>query len=142
MAFKERLKTARVDAGLTQVELAQKIGVTARTIQNYELGGRRPKNYTTVEQLAKALGVLPSSLLASVDGYLIDAAEKGGSRAVRDINELVSEVSGLFAGGELSEDAIEGAMKALTEAYWIAKERNKKYTPQKYICNATSADNP
>ena len=26
----------------------------------------------------------------------------------------------MFAGGELSEDAIEGAYKALTDAYWIA----------------------
>ena len=46
------------------------------------------------------------------------------------IEELVSEVTGMFAGGELSEDAIEGAYKALTDAYWIAKENNKKYAPK------------
>ena len=38
MGFKERLKEKRIEAGLTQVELAKKAGVTARTIQNYELG--------------------------------------------------------------------------------------------------------
>ena len=48
----------------------------------------------------------------------------------KDIEELVSEVTGMFAGGELSEDAIEGAYKALTDAYWIAKENNKKYAPK------------
>ena len=37
MGFKERLKEKRIEAGLTQVELAKKAGVTARTIQNYEL---------------------------------------------------------------------------------------------------------
>jgi hypothetical protein len=36
----------------------------------------------------------------------------------------------MFAGSELSEDAIEGAYKALTDAYWIAKENNKKYAPK------------
>lgn len=36
----------------------------------------------------------------------------------------------MFAGGELSEDAIEEAYKALTDAYWIAKENNKKYAPK------------
>jgi hypothetical protein len=61
-----------------------------------------------------------------------DAHEKGGSKAARDIDELVSEVTGMFAGGSLSEEAIEGAMKALNDAYWIAKEKNKKYTPKKY----------
>ena len=54
------------------------------------------------------------------------------NRAAREIDELVSEVSGMFAGGSLSEDALDGAMQALTRAYWIAKEKNKKYTPKKY----------
>ncbi len=39
----------------------------------------------------------------------------------------------MFAGGSLSEgDALDGAMQALTRAYWIAKDKNKKYTPRKY----------
>ena len=53
------------------------------------------------------------------------------AKAEKDIEELVSEVTGMFAGGELSEDAIEGAYKALTDAYWIAKENNKKYAPKR-----------
>ena len=36
-------------------------------------------------------------------------------------------MTGMFAGCELSEDAIEGTYKALTDAYWIAKENNQKY---------------
>lgn len=43
MVFKERLKEKRTEANLTQVELAEKAGVTARTIQNYELGSRSPR---------------------------------------------------------------------------------------------------
>jgi DNA-binding XRE family transcriptional regulator len=45
MVFKERLKEKRTEANLTQVELAEKAGVTARTIQNYELGSRKPIQY-------------------------------------------------------------------------------------------------
>ena len=48
-----------------------------------------------------------------------------------DIEQLVSEVTGLFAGGELSEESLEGAMKALNDAYWIAKEKNRKYAAKK-----------
>ncbi len=38
----------------------------------------------------------------------------------------------MFAGGKLSEDALDGAMKALNDAYWMAKEKNKKYAPKQY----------
>ena len=41
-------------------------------------------------------------------------------------------MTGLFAGGELSEESMDGAIKALNDAYWIAKEKNRKYTPKKY----------
>ena len=60
----------------------------------------------------------------------VEACDCG--KAARDIDELVSEVTGMFAGGRLSDEALDGAMKALNEAYWIAKEKNKKYSPKKY----------
>lgn len=132
MAFKERLREARLHANMTQVELAKAVGMTGRTIQNYELGSRKPRDFAIVAKLAEALGVSADSLLGQADLYILQASEKGGTAAAKDIEELVSEVTGLFAGGKLSDDALDGAMKALNEAYWIAKEENKKYTPKKY----------
>ena len=73
---------------------------------------------------------VPVALHLDHGTYVVEAHEKGGAKAAKDIEELVSEVTGMFAGGELSEDAIEGAYKALTDAYWIAKENNKKYAPK------------
>lgn len=130
MVFREKLKELRVAAGLTQEELAKKIGVSARTIQNYEMGSRKPKNMDVVTKLAEALNTSPAELVGSEGIYYIDAYEKGGSKSAKDIDQLVSEVTGLFAGGELPEDALEGAMRALNEAYWKAKEKNKKYAPK------------
>lgn len=132
MTFKERLREKRQEAGLTQAELAKKAFVTDRTIQNYELGTRKPRNMKIVSDLAIALGTSPGYLLGTAEAYVVEAHEKGGSKAAKDIDELVGEVTGLFAGGQLSEDALEGAMKALNDAYWLAKEKNKKYAPKKY----------
>lgn len=132
MTFKERLREKRQEAGLTQAELAKKVSLTDRTIQNYELGTRKPKNMKIVSDLAIALGTTPDYLLGTAETYVIEAHEKGGRRAAKDIDELVSEVTGMFAGGQLSEDALEGAMKALNDAYWLAKEKNKKYAPKKF----------
>lgn len=138
MVFKDRLKEKRLEAGLTQVELAGKAGVTTRTIQNYELGNRKPANMEVIQRIADALNTTTEYLLGSNGAYVVEAQERGGAKAARDIEELVSEVTGLFAGGELSEEAIEGAMKALNDAYWMAKEKNRKYTPKKYRKSADS----
>lgn len=131
MAFTENLKEKRAQSGLTQAELAMKAGVTARTIQNYELGTRKPGNMVIVQRIADALGTTTEQLLSSGETLVVAAHERGGARAAKDINELVSEVTGMFAGGKLSDDALDGAMRALNEAYWIAKDKNKKYGRKK-----------
>ena len=131
MGFKERLKEKRLEANLTQVQLAEKISVTARTIQNYELGTRKPTKFEVVEKLAEALNTTAEYLLGQGGMLVLAAQEQGGSKAAKDIDELVSEVSGMFAGGHLSDEALDGAMQALKKAYWIAKEKNKKYGRRK-----------
>ncbi len=139
MGFKERLKEKRSEAKLTQTELAKKVGVSDRTIQNYELGTRRPQNMEVAQKLAEALNTSVDSLLGTSGIRVVQAQEKGGAKAARDIDVMVSDVTAAFAGGRLDDEALDGAMQALTKAYWIAKEKNKKYTPKKYLKD-TSAD--
>ena len=55
MSTGERIKNARTKAGLTQVQLAEKIGTTAQNISQYERNIRNPK-IETVFRIAKALG--------------------------------------------------------------------------------------
>lgn len=131
MGFKERLKEKRIEANLTQVELAERVSISARTIQNYEIGSSKPTRIEVVEKLAEALGTPVDFLLGQGEILTLMAHEKGGAKAARDIESLVSEVTGLFAGGELSEESMDGAMQALNRAYWIAKDKNKKYAPKK-----------
>ncbi|MBP3572864.1 MAG: helix-turn-helix transcriptional regulator [Clostridia bacterium] len=130
MAFKERLKEKRKEAGLSQAELAARVGVTSRTIQNYELGTRKPQNVEVVQKLADVLNTTTDYLLGNADRQILAAYVRGGSKAARDVEELVSEISGLFAGGELDEEEKDAVMAALTRAYWDAKEDNKKYAPK------------
>ena len=53
MNFAEKLRQARLDAGLSQQQLADKSGVAMRTIQNWEGAERNPSNFAKVEQIAK-----------------------------------------------------------------------------------------
>ena len=130
MTFNERLKSIREQKGLTQAELGKRSGLSSRMIQKYESGLSRPR-FDAAEKLASALEMLVSELLGENGTLVAQAAEKYGSRGARQAQDLMSEVTGLFAGGELAEEDLDAMMKAITEAYWIAKEKNKKFAPKK-----------
>ena len=53
--LKNRLKLARIEAGLTQAELAQRAGVTRQTIGLIEAGGYNPSLRLCIE-LARTTG--------------------------------------------------------------------------------------
>ena len=55
----EALRAARLRAGLSRVEVAQRVGVSEATVKGWENGTRAPKA-TSHAALAKALGVAPS----------------------------------------------------------------------------------
>ena len=50
MEFKDNLREKRRAAKLSQEELAKITGVTSRTIQNYELGTRKPQHVEIVQK--------------------------------------------------------------------------------------------
>lgn len=131
MSFRERLKEKRLLSNLSQAELAAAVGVSTRSIQNYEMGTRSPQHIETVQKIADVLNTSMEYLMGGSGMYILDAQARGGASASRDIAQLVEEVTGLFAGGQLDEEALDGAMKALNDAYWIAKENNRKYAPNK-----------
>ena len=61
MTFGERLWNARRHAGLTQFELAAKIGVSETVIAELEFAGRGP-SLENLRRLAIALDITPDSL--------------------------------------------------------------------------------
>lgn len=72
-------------------------------------------------------------LISDDDVFINEAHEKHGTKDRRYAEKLVSEVTAMFAGGELSEADRDNVMQAIQEAYWMAKAKNKKkYTPKKY----------
>ncbi len=134
MELNERLAKLRRMKGLTQAELADKVGVTTRSIQNYELGTRTPK-MDTVAKIAEALEIDEKAILSDEDYFVIEAHEKYGSRGKKDAEELVKNATALFSGGQLSENDKARVLEAIQEAYFEAKIINKKYTPKKYRKN-------
>ena len=50
------IKNARLTVGITQAELAHRLGVTPQAVSQYERGIKKPK-IETIEKIADALGV-------------------------------------------------------------------------------------
>jgi len=132
MKFCEKLKRARTRAGLKQEELAKALGVSLRTITNYESGERYPKKREIYYKLAELFHTEENYFLNEDEDFLLTAVEKYGSKGAKQARELMEEVSGLFAGGNIADEDLDEMMRGIQEAYWIAKEKNKKYTPKKY----------
>ena len=132
MEFYEKIREGRSKAGLTQEEFAKAIGVSLRTVTNYESGERYPKKRETYYTIAEVLKVDVNYLLTEDEEFLLDADRQYGSKGTRQAQALIDEISGLFAGGEMAEEDKDVMMKAIQDAYWISKEKNKKYTPKKH----------
>lgn len=133
MTFGEKLKKARLEKGMLQTDLAKAAGLGINTIINYEGGKTYPRKREIYVTLANILDVDADYLRNENEEFISEANEKYGYRGKKQAEELVKELGGLFAGGELSESEKDGVMRALQEMYWECKEENRaKYTPKKY----------
>lgn len=80
MEFSERLKKLRKDTGLTQVDVANKLGISQQAYASWERGIKKP----TQENLVK----LSKILYVSVDYLLGNTENKQTSDVLEDIDLL------------------------------------------------------
>jgi len=67
MTTGDRIRQARIQAGMTQKELAEKIGVKFSAISKYETGRVKNLKREDIDTLARALNVRPSWLMCMDD---------------------------------------------------------------------------
>lgn len=132
MNFGEKIKMLRKQKGLSQAELGKLVHVSARSITAYETSGTYPRKMETYELLAKALDTDVNYLRTENEEMMSDIGEKYGTRGQRQMEALKSQVSALFAGGELNEEEQMAFLMDLNDIFLDAKKKAKKYTPKKY----------
>ncbi len=86
-AFRELVYRLRTDAGLTQLELAEKMGTTQSAIARMEGGGTQP-TLQTLEKLASAVG---AELVVGVGENL--SANRSIAKLVRDGHAVIRQAS-------------------------------------------------
>lgn len=133
MTFGEKFKAEREKRGLTQQQVADQLGLNRRMITRYENGVSFPRTKEAYRKIAEFFGVDVNYLLTEDEGFIVQAAEQYGTRGMKQAQDLIDGMAGLFAGGTLSPQDEDAVMKALQDIYWEAKARNvQKYTPKKY----------
>lgn len=95
MTLGENIQKYRKEAGITQKQLAENIGVATGTIQQYELNKREPKQ-ETIKKIAKELKVSISALYGFDLEKIMKSIEKANQEA-RQIEEAVSIIKELEA---------------------------------------------
>ena len=135
MTFGEKVRAAREAKNMTQEQLAEAIGMSKRMISYWENHGKVPKSRDTYPLVADALGIDVSVLLDDDAEFVVKAAETYGNRGAQQALQLVQQITGLYAGGELEEEDMDAMMKAIQDAYWIAKQKNKRHTNKRYLVN-------
>jgi len=131
MEFGEKLRELRLGQKMTQEEFGEALGVTNRTVINYETGNRIPKDMNFYKKVSERFGIPLESLISAQEEFAARAYAEGGARERNKAEALVAEASALFAGGELTQEDKDAVFMALQEAYWFAKSENKKYASKK-----------
>ena len=98
MTLGEKLKALRTSAGLTQKQLAEKVGVSDKSLGYYETNERTPRK-NTIASISEYFNV-PAEFLTqeSEDDFekLAQYADRESGKAEAD--RIIKDVQGLFAG--------------------------------------------
>lgn len=136
MSFGNKIKELRKQAGLSQQELAEKLGVTQKSICNYENDTRFPKGQNVIKGLADIFGVTVDYLLENTDkkdvdfsnedNFISSAKQEFGYKGKKEAENLLEKTATMLAGGDLSEEDKDAFFQSITEIYFDAKSKARK----------------
>ena len=138
-SFGEKMQAVRLQKKISQTELAEKVGVSRRSIFAYENGDSVPRK-NILRKLAQALDVTVAYLTdddsddpdqgRAREENINMARERFGSKGAMEAAELLDRNSAFFAGGEIPQEDKDAFFEAIMTAYVTAKtEAKKKFTP-------------
>jgi len=111
----DRLRQARIDAGLNQSQLARKAGVTPSAISQIESGASKRPSSDNLLPLAKALGVTPEWLISGKGPkYALTPIQERIAFAMKAAHMLAFDLEDA-TDGVVSEDVINSWMDGSTE---------------------------
>lgn len=139
----DRLKSLRINLGLTQEEVGSRVSVSKQTLYKYENGIVTNIPSDKIELLANVYHVTPAYIMgweqspapAPDDLPVLNAKdEREITRMMDDMKDKLMQEEGLmFDGQPATAESIQSILDAMQIGMEMAKKRNKaKYTPKKF----------
>ena len=125
MTTGQLIKAARKKAGMTQAELADKLGIPYQSVSQWERDTRNPK-HETLQRIARALGV---SLLSLIDWDLVEEAGPDEVEPPEIMEEILKDFPYQTEYGPMSAKDIDRAISHL-------KKRNSLSALDKRLISA------
>lgn len=100
-----KIKKIRTSKGLSRAALARISGISIRTLEDWELGKRNPRNFDLIDTVANVLECSPSDFYD--DRYLSDLNHQALENSIRyeeddaEEAELIETVERIYNSGEL-----------------------------------------
>ncbi len=134
MTFGEKVKQLRTEKGLSQEALAKLMGLSKRTIANYETGNIYPRQQSSYKKLADILEVDVNYLRTENEVFMTEVSEKYGRRGQMQAADIINQTQQLFAGGSLSDEDEMAFVMEIQRIFLDSKDKaKKKFTPKKYL---------
>nr|PZN02741.1 MAG: XRE family transcriptional regulator [Bacillota bacterium] len=127
MMIGERIKSLREERKITQQELARYLGVSQKTISNYENGERSP-DPDTLRKIADYFDVTVDYLLGrSNHRQLTRKDERDIEKIIEETRQRIENTEGLMLDGEiLCQEDVDAIISAMRVGLEMAKLRNKE----------------
>lgn len=132
----KRLKTARENVKMTQMNAAKKLGISNGTLSGYERNYRDPDT-EILNNMANLYGVSVEWLMGRTDNITEvtpqSKEEKDIAKRLEVFKKDLESSDGLAFNGEpMSEEAKDSLLASMEIIFRETQRINKKYTPNKY----------
>lgn len=135
MSFGDKIRSLREENKYTQSDLASKLGISTRTLYNYEKGKLFPKDIKVVKGLAEIFNVSTDYLMDEIDvkimseqenEFLSSAKKNFGYKGKKEAEQIIEKTAAMFAGGTLSEEDQDKFFESITKVYFDAKKKARE----------------
>lgn len=126
MRFGQKVRLLRTKKRLSQTELGDMCGLSLRTIRNYEVDRRYPKQREIYSKLAYALDCSVNYLLSEEEELFENENQEPNYDVLTDMDALAKDIRTFFNRDDIPEIVKDSLMQKLQDAYWKAKEKKRE----------------